>query len=334
MYRDEQAGARMSRFDTPVLDEIRNRVELSVLVSEMGVELRRSGTEWCGLCPFHSERTPSFNANDAKQLWFCHGCGVGGDAFEFMMKLQSISFRDAVKALADRVGIQVEGDAVEPPPVKARARVKREHLPREVIDAIARQCIPVTDDADVCSYLEGRKIDPYIVAHFKMAFALRRDADHEWARYDRRLVCPMYDCEGVRRSVIGRLVREPRSKREPKAMMLAGATSSGLLMACPFGLRLLRGEPLPPPAVDRPLIVIAEGEPDAMTFRSHTDATAVFGVRPGAWTPELAARLPDGAKVLVATHHDEPGERYAAKIVRTLEERATEGKVEVLRWEP
>jgi DNA primase len=78
------------------------------------VRLRRSGIELKGLCPFHKEKTPSFSVNSAKGVFICHGCGVGGDVFEFGRILHQCSFQKSVEILAKRAGIQLKG--FEPSP--------------------------------------------------------------------------------------------------------------------------------------------------------------------------------------------------------------------------
>lgn len=71
------------------------------------VQLKKSGANFKGLCPFHQERTPSFWVNPAKQLFYCFGCGAGGDVFSFVMKMESLSFVDALHVLAKRAGIEI-----------------------------------------------------------------------------------------------------------------------------------------------------------------------------------------------------------------------------------
>src|SRR5438132_12479514 len=94
----------MARFPSAVLDEIRSRLDLVDLVSQF-VALRKAGANWKGLCPFHAEKTPSFTVNPRKGIFHCFGCGVGGDAFGFLMRQDRLSFPEAVRALAKTAGI-------------------------------------------------------------------------------------------------------------------------------------------------------------------------------------------------------------------------------------
>jgi DNA primase len=95
------------------INEIRERTDIVELVSQY-VSLKRSGGNYSGLCPFHSEKTPSFSVNAARQFFHCFGCGVGGDAFSFLMKIEGLSFPDAARRLGDRLGIDLEEEQLSP----------------------------------------------------------------------------------------------------------------------------------------------------------------------------------------------------------------------------
>src|SRR5688572_20503606 len=88
------------------LDELRSRVTLSSVVMRT-TKLLRAGREWKACCPFHNEKTPSFTVNEEKGFYHCFGCGAHGDAIRFLMETQKLSFRDAIKKLADAAGLPV-----------------------------------------------------------------------------------------------------------------------------------------------------------------------------------------------------------------------------------
>src|SRR6058998_3145036 len=92
------------QYSQTVLDDIRAAVDIVDLVSRF-VNLRKAGSHWKGLCPFHAEKTPSFTVNPQKNIFHCFGCGVGGDAFGFVMRQDRLSFPEAVRALAKSGGI-------------------------------------------------------------------------------------------------------------------------------------------------------------------------------------------------------------------------------------
>ncbi len=96
----------MAPYSIAVLDEIRSRVDLVDLVSQF-VNLRKAGASWKGLCPFHAEKTPSFMVNPAKGIFHCFGCGVGGDAFGFLMRQDRLSFPEAVREIARRASVEL-----------------------------------------------------------------------------------------------------------------------------------------------------------------------------------------------------------------------------------
>ncbi len=92
------------RFDDSKIEEIKSRVDIVELVSEY-LTLRKAGRNYLGLCPFHQEKTPSFTVNREKQIFYCFGCGEGGNAITFLMKIASKSFPEAIKTLAEKTGV-------------------------------------------------------------------------------------------------------------------------------------------------------------------------------------------------------------------------------------
>ena len=93
--------------------EIRNRTDIIDIVSD-SVLLKKAGRNFVGLCPFHSEKAPSFTVSPEKQMFYCFGCGEGGNAFRFLMKNEGLSFPEAVKRLARRYGIEIPTERLSP----------------------------------------------------------------------------------------------------------------------------------------------------------------------------------------------------------------------------
>ena len=96
----------MSRIPEATIQEIRHRADIVALVSRY-VELKQAGRNWKGLCPFHNEKTPSFNVNPDREIFHCFGCQAGGDVIGFLMKHECLTFPEAARQLAAEHGIEV-----------------------------------------------------------------------------------------------------------------------------------------------------------------------------------------------------------------------------------
>ena len=97
------------------IEEVRAACDVVDVVGDF-VRLKKRGSGFVGLCPFHDERTPSFSVNPRMQIFKCFGCGVGGDVFQFLMRVERLSFPEAVRALADNAGIHIP-DESRPGPI-------------------------------------------------------------------------------------------------------------------------------------------------------------------------------------------------------------------------
>ena len=93
-------------FTAEFLEELSERADIVDIVSEY-VELKPKGSSLFGLCPFHSEKTPSFSVSQDKQFFHCFGCGAGGDVISFIMRSENLDFQDGVRLLAEKVGMPV-----------------------------------------------------------------------------------------------------------------------------------------------------------------------------------------------------------------------------------
>ena len=155
------------QYSQTLLDDIRAAVDIVDLVSRF-VNLRKAGSHWKGLCPFHTEKTPSFTVNPRKSIFHCFGCGVGGDAFGFVMRQDRLSFPEAVRALAKTAGVAL------PDEHGARSGDSgREELTR-VMDLAGRFYAdtlwkPAGERAR--AYLGERGIDTGIARHFGLGYA-------------------------------------------------------------------------------------------------------------------------------------------------------------------
>ena len=94
----------MVRYSDAFIDEVRINNDIVDIVSKY-IILKRSGRNFSGLCPFHKEKTPSFSVSPDKQIFHCFGCGVGGNVFHFVSKIEGVGFRESVEMLANRANI-------------------------------------------------------------------------------------------------------------------------------------------------------------------------------------------------------------------------------------
>ena len=109
-------------FSEDLIEEIRSRNDIVDVISNY-VKLQKKGSSHFGLCPFHNEKSPSFSVSRSKQMYYCFGCGAGGNVFRFVMEYENFTFQEAVRFLAERVGIEVPEEEVTQE-AKDRANLK------------------------------------------------------------------------------------------------------------------------------------------------------------------------------------------------------------------
>ena len=150
------------------LDDLTARCDIVELVSQY-VQLKKSGANYFGLCPFHNEKTASFSVAPERQIFHCFGCGAGGGAIRFIMQIEGLDFVDAVKFLADRVGMTVPEDgSVSEDGRRARARLLE--LNRDAARFFHAQLM---SDAgrEGLNYFRGRQLSQKTVNNFGLGFA-------------------------------------------------------------------------------------------------------------------------------------------------------------------
>jgi len=150
-----------------IIEQVRDRTDVVEVVGQY-VDLKRAGTNYKGLCPFHQERTPSFIVSPERQTFHCFGCGKGGNVFRFLMEMDGVTFPEAVRALAEQAGVQVETRAAD------EDRSEQDELYQT--NALAARFYyhqltksPAADRAR--RYLEGRGIPREAWTHFGLGFA-------------------------------------------------------------------------------------------------------------------------------------------------------------------
>jgi DNA primase len=148
-----------------VKQEILDRPDLAELVSEV-VPLKRVGHRLAGLCPFHSDKKPSFYVHAERGFYHCFGCGEHGDAITFLQKTQNLGFLEALKFLAERAGVRI------PESDRPRDRLRESQL--ELLESAARfyeRSLAGTQGAPVREILKNRGLDPGTIERFRIGFA-------------------------------------------------------------------------------------------------------------------------------------------------------------------
>jgi DNA primase len=161
----------MALFTKDTIDRVRDAVDMVQLVGEK-TDLRRVGSRWTGLCPFHDERTPSFSVNAEEKLYYCFGCGEGGDAFKFVQQTEGLEFQEAVELLAERSGVRVEREEDDP---RAEQRRRRRERLLSLLDRAARfYATYLRESAEAAparEYLASRGLSDEVLAEFRVGYS-------------------------------------------------------------------------------------------------------------------------------------------------------------------
>jgi DNA primase len=153
------------RFSQETLDKVREACDIVEVIGEH-VTLKKSGQNYKGLCPFHSERTPSFVVSPSKEVYHCFGCGVGGNVFSFIMQIENLSFVEAVRSLAKRKGIEL--------PVE---RTETDSLTQSIVSATEfavsfyRKQLEGPPGKKAREYLKARAIGEDVAQEFALGYA-------------------------------------------------------------------------------------------------------------------------------------------------------------------
>ena len=317
-----------------IIGEIRDRSDIVAVIGQH-VKLRKAGQNHKGLCPFHNEKTPSFNVNSDKGFFYCFGCHKKGDVFTFVMELEGKSFIEAAETLAGRAGVVIpESDRGAP-----RERSRRTELLQ--ITALARDFFAQQLDSAAGQrardYLAGRGLGPEVSQRFSLGYA-----PNEWGAlgdflrgrnvsarlaesagllvpqksgrgyYDRfrdRLMCPVVDISGDCVGFSGRLLGDDRAAKYINSPENPIYKKSKLL----FGLNLAREG-----FRERGRAILVEGNFDVVSLHQagFTETVAPLGT---ALTEEQAGRLARIVdRVILLFDGDEAGRAATLKSLQIL----------------
>ncbi|GAX91504.1 DNA primase [Effusibacillus lacus] len=161
----------MRRIPEEVIEQIRQHFDIVDLISEY-VPLKRSGRSFVGLCPFHSEKTPSFSVSPTKQVYHCFGCGAGGNSISFVMHMENLSFVEAVEHLAKRAGIHLperdESDKDSPEAIRRREMLRCHDLAAKFYHHIL---LNTEAGVPALQYLQRRGLTLPTIEEFQLGFA-------------------------------------------------------------------------------------------------------------------------------------------------------------------
>ncbi|HVO53640.1 MAG TPA: DNA primase [Solirubrobacterales bacterium] len=161
----------MALISAESLERLKQTVDIVEVVSAH-TDLRRQGARMMGLCPFHDERTPSFSVNPEDKLYYCHGCGAGGDVIKFVEEKEGLGFAEAVEMLADRYGVEIQREQ-EDPRAEAR-RVQRRRL-EQLLDRTAAYYAAYLWDSEEAGrareYLAERGLGEEVLRAFSVGYA-------------------------------------------------------------------------------------------------------------------------------------------------------------------
>jgi len=306
-------------------------------------DLRRVGSRWVGLCPFHEERTPSFSVDAEKKVYYCFGCEAGGDAIGFVRETEALDFPEAVELLADRYGVELTREAEDP---KAEERRRRRERLLALLERTSRFYATFLWESGEASkaraYLEGRGLGEEVLRDFRVGYApsapdrvalsAQRDGFRpeeliaaDVARrgrggglYDRfrgRITFPLADARG---RVLGFGARAMGEGRGPKYLNTAESElfHKGRQL---FGIDLARSH-----AAKTARLIVVEGYTDVLSLHQAglRESVAIMGT---ALTEDQLSELERAAPLLLlALDADRSGMNAMLRAVRGAGERGTE----------
>ncbi len=322
----------MARIPEAEIERIKNEVSVERLVESSGIDLKKSGKDLIGQCPFHEDDTASLVVTPVKNLWHCFGCGIGGGPIDWVIKKNGVSFRHAVELLRDGV-IPLAASPVK----RTTVRALDAPVAFDADDqALLNQVIGYYHDTlktspEALAYLKARGIDSMeAVEHFKLGYADRtlglrlpqknriagaeirtrlqkigiyRDSGHE--HFNGSLIVPVLDEQGFVTEVYGRKLLDNLRAGTPKHLYLPGP-HAGV-----WNIEALQANKE---------IILTEALIDALTFwcAGYRNVTSAYGIE--GFTDDMleAFKRYSTSRVLIAYDRDEAGERGAVKVSELL----------------
>jgi DNA primase len=216
------------------VDQVRAAADIVKIVGDY-VKLRKAGANFVGLCPFHQEKTPSFAVHPVKQIFHCFGCGAGGDVFKFVMLIDSLSFPEALRRVAEKVGVRLaERDFDDVSDANARERVTLLKIHEAAVKFYAAQLGATAEGRAARAYLADRGLSDEVVGKFRLGYA-----PSDGQGLTRALLDAQFAAEALERS--GLVLRDAEGRRHfdrfRRRIIFPIANESGKVVA--FGGRAL-----------------------------------------------------------------------------------------------
>ncbi|MBQ3225891.1 MAG: DNA primase [Clostridia bacterium] len=336
----------MARYSQNSIREVARRNDIVDVVSSY-VKLKRNGNSHTGLCPFHKEKTPSFHVSEDKQLYYCFGCGAGGNLFDFIMKIENLDFVDALKFLAQRAGVTLEEEKGAYVPTKEETDAKQRVYEMNVLaarhfvenlrdpsatlahayvkkrglgkDTITRFGIGYAKDdwSDLCDFLKQKGYTEQEIV--TAGLAVKNEKGRVYDKFRNRLMFPIINVRGNVVAFGGRALGDDPAKymNSPETPVFhKGSNVYNLNNAKQYGRK--------------DGLILVEGYMDVASLHQSGIENAIAGLGT-AFTPEQATLLKRYAgQIFVCYDGDEAGQNAALKAIDILAEAGN--KIKVVRF--
>ena len=333
------------RYSDDIIEEVRQKNDIVDVVSQY-VKLTRKGSSYFGLCPFHNEKTPSFSVTPGKQMYYCFGCGAGGNVFNFIMEYENYTFGEALKHLADRAGVEL-------PQIEYSKEVREKAQERAELLEINKQAaqyfyyqLRTEKGAQGYQYLTGRGLSEETMRKFGLGYSdkfggglyqflkskgygddLLRESglfnvDERHGMYDKfwnRVIFPIMDVNNRVIGFGGRVMGDgkPKYLNSPETKIFDKSRNL-------YGLNVAR-------TTRRKYLILCEGYMDVISMHQagFTNAVASLGTALTSGHASLLKRYTQ--EVLLLYDSDEAGVRAALRAIPILREAGVNSRVVNLR---
>ncbi len=324
-----------------IVEEVRQKNNIVDVISEH-VRLQKKGGSYFGLCPFHGEKTPSFSVSPNKQMFYCFGCGVGGNVFSFVMRYENATFKEAVKILADRAGVKL-------PEIELTAEMKKKAGEKSILLEINKEAAKyfyyslrspqgkngyeylqgrkLTDDTmkawglgyanmysdDLCKYLKGKGYSDEMIV--KAGLASRREDKGMHDKFWNRVMFPIQDMNHKVIGFGGRVMGdgEPKYLNSPETLVFDKSRNL-------YGLNFARSS-------RKNRMILCEGYMDVIAMHQvgFTEAVASLGTAFTIGQASLLKRFTD--TVILSYDSDGAGTKAALRAIGILRDAGLTGRV-------